>query len=397
VLRVVRWWNPARWVAVVLAALSACGGSSEPPPAASAAPSVRELLRLPDHFSEPAIPEYNPLTAEKIALGRRLFYDKRLSGNETQSCSSCHQQHLAFADGRVTPSGSTGDVLRRNSQGLANVAYYTTYAWGNNVLREIEDQIHVPIESDNPVELGVVDGIREAVLERFEADDTYRRLFAAAFPESGNAVSVNRIAFALASFCRTLISGESSYDRYYQGDKTALTEQQIRGLRFFNSERGECFHCHNGINFSISYRDVHTTAGTIIFPFFNNGLYNIGGDGGYPLGNQGIFELTQNFFDRGLFRPQGLRNVALTAPYMHDGSVATLRDVALHYARGGRLIDSGPYAGDGRLSPLKSGLIRGFAATDDEIDDLVAFLESLTDETFVTNPDLSDPFASGDQ
>ena len=387
----VRPGSSRAWLAIVLACLGACGGSSEQPQA-SAAPSVRELLKLPAHFSEPAIPDYNPLTAEKIALGRRLFYEKRLSGNQTQSCGSCHVQRLAFADGKTTPSGSTGDVLLRNSQGLANVAYYATHAWGNNVLLELEDQIHVPIESDNPIELGVLDGNRQDVLSRFESDETYRRLFSAAFPETGSAVSVKRIIFALASFCRTFISGDSPYDRYYQGDKTALTDQQIRGLLLFNSERGECFHCHNGINFSISYRDIHTTPGTIIFPFFNNGLYNIGGDGSYPPGNQGIYELTQDPFDRGLFRPQGLRNVALTAPYMHDGSIATLRDVVLHYARGGRLIESGPYAGDGRLSPLKSGLIRGFEATDSDIDDLVSFLESLTDQSFVENPDLSNPF-----
>src|SRR5690606_40662560 len=136
-----------------------------------------------------AIPDYNPLTAEKIALGRRLFYDVRLSGNQTQSCASCHRQALGFSDGVVTPRGSTGHVLLRNSQGLANVAYFSSLTWGNNVLLELEDQILVPILSDNPVELGVLDGIRAEVLQRFDDDAEYPALFAAAFPSSAPGAS----------------------------------------------------------------------------------------------------------------------------------------------------------------------------------------------------------------
>lgn len=353
---------------------------------------MRELLRLPAHFAEPAIPEFNPITAEKIELGRHLFYDVRLSGNQTQSCASCHVQALGFTDGQATPHGSTGDGLRRNSQGLANVAYFSTLTWGNPVLLELEDQLRVPILSDDPIELGVVDGIRDEVLARFDNDDLYRRLFTAAFPESESGATINKIVFALASFCRTLVSGESPYDRYYLGDATALTEQQIRGLRLFNSERLECFHCHSGVNLSISYRDRNTIDGTQTYPFFNTGLYNLGGDGSYPQGNQGVYELTAAPADRGRFRPQGLRNVGVTAPYMHDGSIPTLRDAILHYARGGREIEDGPFAGDGRTSPIKSGLIRGFSITEQEIEDVIAFLESLTDPTFLTDPRFANPF-----
>jgi cytochrome c peroxidase len=382
-----------RWLgaAAITAAALGCGDSGvEPRPP----DGVRELLRLPEHFAEPAIPEYNPLTAEKIELGRRLFYDTRLSGNQTQSCASCHQQRLAFTDGLSVPRGSTGHPLLRNSQGLANVAYFSTLTWGNNALLTIEDQILVPLLSDDPIELGIVDGIRAEVLARLDADSTYRRLFAEAFPDSPPGATINQIRFAVAGFCRTLISGNSPYDRYYRGDQSALTAQQIRGLKLFNSERMECFHCHTGINLSTSYHDATTTPGTITFPFFNNGLYNVGGDGSYPEGNQGLYELTHNPKDRGRFRPQGLRNVAVTAPYMHDGSIATLRDVVRHYARGGRAVLSGPYAGDGSQSPLKSGLVRGFSLTEEEMDDVIAFLESLTDSTFLTDPRLSDPFAA---
>ncbi len=378
--------------AALAAAVLGCGDSSTGPPSGG---GVRELLRLPEHFAEPAVPEYNPLTPEKIALGRRLFYDTRLSGNGTQSCGSCHQQRLAFSDGLAVPTGSTGHALLRNSQGLANAAYFSTLTWGNNALLSIEDQVLVPLLSDNPVELGVLDGVRAEVLARFDADATYRELFAAAYPEDPPGTTLNQVRFALSSFSRSLISGNSPYDRYYRGEASALTAQQIRGLKLFNSERMECFHCHSGVNLSTSYHDAATTPGTITYPFFNNGLYNVGGDGSYPTGNQGLHELTHDPKDRGRFRPQSLRNVGVTAPYMHDGSIPDLREVVRHYARGGRRVLSGPYAGDGSLSPLKSGLVRGFSISEEEIDDVIAFLHSLTDSTFLTDPRFSDPFAGG--
>ena len=367
-----------------------CGGETSSPTAGEA--ELRALLRVPDHLSLPPIPEFNVPTAEKIELGRRLFYEQRLSGNQTQSCASCHEQALGFADGKVTPTGSTGDRLVRNSQGLANAVYHSTLTWSNNGFVHLEDQLVVPITSDNPVELGVTDGIREEVLGRFESDDDYARRFRDAFPESDSGVTMNKIIFSLASFLRTMISGDSPYDRFLNGDASALTEQQIRGLRLFNGEVFECHHCHSGINFTVSYRDIRTDRGTEVFPFFNNGLYNVGGTGAYPAHDQGLYDLTFDPQDRGLFRPQGLRNVALTAPYMHDGSIATLREVIDHYAAGGRQIESGPHAGDGRLNPQKSLLVRAFTATEDDKNAVVAFLEALTDATFIHEARFSNPF-----
>ncbi|MBK8253557.1 MAG: di-heme enzyme [Polyangiaceae bacterium] len=386
---------PRSVAAAALSAFALLGGCDTPEttglsPADEAA--TRAVLGIPEFLEVPAIPEYNPPTKEKIELGRHLFYDKRLSGNQTQSCESCHFQNKAFADGEKTPTGSSGDVLVRNSPGLANAFYHSTLTWANNGLLQLEDQLPVPIRGDNPVELGVSDGLHDEVLARFDADPDYQRMFAEAFPESGSGATINKIVFALATFCRTLVSADSPYDRYVQGDKTALTDQQRRGLALFNGERFECFHCHSGTNLTVSYHDANTTAGTIKYPFFNNGLYNIDGEGSYPPYDQGLYDLTLDPDDRGLFRPQSLRNVALTAPYMHDGSIETLRDVVKHYAAGGRVIESGPYAGDGRKSPLKSGLVRGFMATEEEIDDVVAFLESLTDEAFVSNPAFANPF-----
>lgn len=351
---------------------------------------LRSLLGVPEHMELPPIPEFNPPTAEKIELGRYLFYDKRLSANSQQSCASCHNQSDAFTDRRIRAVGSTGQVHPRNSQSIANASYHATLTWSNNAFIWLEDQIEIPLLSDNPIELGVTDTVREDVVARFSNDPQYNELFSAAF-DGSSGVSINKIIYALASFCRTIISGNSPYDRYVQGDKTALTESQIRGLQSFNGEKFECFHCHSGINFSVSYRD-NNSGKDFTRPFFNNGLYNIKGDGSYPTIDQGLYNLTLNPQHKGLFRPESLRNVELTAPYMHDGSIATLREVVEHYARGGRLISSGPNAGDGRLSPLKSGLVRGFQATEQEKEDLVAFLHSLTDVDLVSNPKYADPF-----
>lgn len=352
---------------------------------------LRLLLNLPEHMPLPAIPELNPISAEKIELGRFLFYDKNLSANQTQSCASCHNAQLAFADGLETPTGSTGHPLIRNSQGLTNVAFNATFTWSNNGFLELEDQLNVPIRADDPIELGVTDGQVDTVLARFSRDPDYQQRFADAFPESDSDISINKIIFALASFVRSLNSANSAYDDFLNGDSNALTEQQKMGLRLFNGEKFECFHCHTGINFTVSYRDKNTGS-NLTFPFFNNGLYNVGGNGDYPASDQGLYDLTSKPSDKGLFRPPSLRNIALTAPYMHDGSIANLRDVIKHYARGGRLITAGENAGDGRLNPNKSVLIQGFEASDEEIDALIAFLESLTDYDFINNPKFSDPF-----
>jgi cytochrome c peroxidase len=381
-----------RWLVLVLAA---CTAAEAPPDAPrDEAPDVaayRAALAIPDYLEVPAVPAFNPPTAAKIMLGRRLFYERRLSGNQTLACAGCHEQRLAFADGRARPTGSTGTLLRRNSPGLANAVYHSTLTWANNGLRVLEDQLQVPIRSDNPIELGVSDANVGEVLARFDGDSSYAQTFRDAFPESTSGATVEKIIFALASFCRTLVSADSPYDRYQRGDRSAISASAKRGESLFNGERLECFHCHSGVNLSVSYRDINSVEGTVRYAFFNNGLYNVDGMGGYPPQDQGLFDLTFQPNDRGRFRPPTLRNVAVTAPYMHDGSIATLPEVIRQYAAGGRVITSGPFAGDGRTSPLKSGLVRGFVLTDDELADVLAFLESLTDETFLVNPGFSDP------
>lgn len=345
---------------------------------------------LPPGFPEPWVPEDNPMTEEKVELGRYLFYDVRLSGNQTQSCGSCHEQARGFADGKALPTGSTGEVLVRNSMHLTNAPYSFPLTWANPLLPTLEDQIMVPLFGEHPVELGV-GGHEEEILERLRSDPLYQELFAEAFPELDDPFTFERIRQALASFVRTMISGNSPYDRYsFQGDETALTEQELRGLGLFFSETLECHHCHFGFNFSGATKHANTVHDSLAF--HNTGLYNVGGDGSYPLGNQGLIEITFEPDDMGAFRAQTLRNIAVTGPYMHDGSVETLEEVIRIYERGGRLVEDGPLAGDGALNPHKSGLVPGFTLTDQEREDLLAFLESLTDETFLTDPRFSDPF-----
>lgn len=380
-----------------LALLVACGGETRSAVggggegSGDGASFEPALLRLPPGFPAPHIPVDNPLTAAKVELGRHLFYDPRLSGNGTQSCASCHQQALAFSDGHATTAGSTGQALPRNSPGLANVAYNATLTWANPALTTLEAQIPVPLFGETPVELGV-QGREAEVLARFANDARYQSLFDAAYPGEPAPVRMHSVVAALASFVRTLISGRSPFDRFaYDGDSNALSPAARRGLELFFSERLECHHCHGGFNFS--HASVHANSPTDASLFHNTGLYNLDGQGAYPLNNTGLFEHTGRPEDMGRFRAPSLRNVALTAPYMHDGSIATLEAVVRHYEAGGRHIPSGPLSGDGRLNPHKSGFVVGFSLTDNERTDLVAFLQSLTDEAFIQNPRFADPFA----
>lgn len=356
---------------------------------------IRKVLAIPELYQVPDIPQYNPISTQKIELGRHLFYDRRLSANQTQSCADCHEQSKAFTDGKAQPLGSTGQRHTRNSMGLANVAYLSTLSWAAKNLLDLETQILIPLINDNPIELGITDAHRQEVLARIEADPRYQKLFSAAFPGSDGRVTINRISFALASFCRSLLSFNSPYDRYIAGDQDALTPLQKQGLGLFQGERFECFHCHGGVQQTAAYHDVRKDEHTLAF--FNTGLYNVGGNGDFPEHDQGLFQLTLAPDHRGLFRPPPLRNIALTAPYMHDGSIATLEQVVRHYAAGGRNIIEGPFAGDGRVNPLKSGLVGGFYATDEEIAAVVAFLESLTDPTFISDPRFQDPWSNDER
>jgi cytochrome c peroxidase len=279
----------------------------------------------------------------------------------------------------------------RSAQTLTNVAYNATYTWANSALLSIEQQVFVPLFNQHPIEMGLT-GHEAEVLDRFRRDTLYQRLFTRAFPSESDPYQIPHIVQALSSFLRTLISGHSAYDRFvYGGDSTALSASARRGLELAFSEELECHHCHGGFNFTLS--TLHEGTRFFEAPFHNTGLYNVDGKGAYPSDNTGLYEVTGRPQDMGRFRAPTLRNIALTAPYMHDGSIASLEDVIRFYEQGGRQVEAPPHAGDGRKNPFKSGFVGGFRLTDTQRADLLAFLESLTDSTFICDPRFSNPFA----
>ena len=290
------------------------------------------------------VPADNPVTAEKVALGRRLFYDRRLSGNGTQSCASCHEQARAFTDGRPRALGSTGQLHPRSAMSVANAAYSPSLTWIGGK-RSLEEQALGPLLNEHPVEMGARRHERE-ILARLRGEPVYRNLFPRAFPEERDPFTLANVARAIASFERTILSARSAWDRFvWDDDPTALSDSARRGMALFFSARLACSRCHEGPAFSGS-RTL----------FANNGI------------------------GQRRFRIPTLRNVAATAPYMHDGRFASLDDVIDHYTRGGTATAS------------RSPLVRGFSLTSEEKCDLIAFLESLTDEELLSNPALSDPW-----
>jgi cytochrome c peroxidase len=337
------------------------------------------------------VPSDNQMSAEKAALGRWLFYDRRLSVNSSVACADCHRQAFAFADPRALSVGATGEPTTRNAMTLTNVAYNGRYTWANDGLKTLEQQALVPLTSAHPPEMGILEQELPAMLSRLRADDRYPALFRAAFPQDAEPVSLTNVVRAISTFVRTLVSFESPYDRYLRGDESALGEEARRGQALFRSDALKCGRCHGGINFRMTpghrtNQDDETVA------YHNTGLYNVSGDGSYPSADRGLFDVTRAPADMGRFKAPTLRNIAVTAPYMHDGSMATLDAVLDHYAAGGRVIASGPNAGDGRRSPHKSELVPGFRLTAEQKRDLLAFLDSLTDRAFLTNPAFADPF-----
>ena len=271
---------------------------------------------------------------------------------------------------------------------LANIAYNPVLTWANPLMTDLENQALIPIFGEHPIEMGMV-GKEEQMLKWLKQDSQYNKMFVASFPES-DPVNIKNLTKAIASFQRSLVSFNSPYDRYrYLGEQNAISDAAKRGERLFNSERTECFHCHSGINFSDSIQ--HENLAFIETAFHNTGLYNIDNQGSYPPDNIGTKEITQEEKDMGRFKAPTLRNIAITAPYMHDGSVATLREAIAHYQAGGRTIEEGEWAGIGSTNPHKSSFIKGFEITESEIEDLISFLNSLTDQEFLTNPDYTDP------
>ena len=356
--------------------------------AAQATPTVW-AWQLPTGFPPPRVPADNPMSGAKVDLGRHLFYDKRMSANGTQACAGCHEQARAFTDGRARSIGSTGQTHPRGSMSLVNVAYADVLTWANPTMTRLETQAAVPMYGEQPVELGL--NRSDAWLEVLKQEPVYRRLFHDAFGDDANPMTRDNAVKAIATFERSIVSARSPYDRYhFERDEAAVSEAAKRGEVLFHSRPLSCFMCHGGLHFSSSMgagerREIE---------FHNTGLYNLAAALSYPSDNTGVYEITRDPKDVGKFKAPTLRNIAVTAPYMHDGSVATLEDAIDHYAAGGRTIADGPYRGAGRDNANKSASIRGFTVTAGQRADLVAFLQSLTDDALLHDPRFADPWAT---
>lgn len=346
---------------------------------------------LPKWAPEPIVPPDNPMSREKVELGRHLFYDKRLSSDASMSCATCHQQEKAFTDGKARSEGIDGTLGGRSAMSLVNAGYLPVLTWMNPNLNSLEIQALIPIFGEHPVEMGMA-GREQLLFERLKAEPRYQKLFIEAFPNESTGgdealYSLSTVTKALAAFQRSLVSFGSAFDQYrYEGKKEALSVSAKRGESLFFGEKMECYHCHGGLNFNDNVQ--HSRMPFPELGFHNTGLYDIDGKGSYPKKNPGIIEITGLASDTGKFRTPTLRNIALTAPYMHDGSIPTLAEVIRsHYARAGRA--SMEY---GQPNPLRSEFLQGFEVTDQEVADLVVFLESLTDTAFVANPRHGDPW-----
>jgi cytochrome c peroxidase len=287
--------------------------------------------------------------------------------------------------------GATGQSHPRRVMPLANVAWFAVFNWANPTVTRLEDQSVTPLFNDHPIELGL-DSTNDKFLKIVATDPIYVKLFPKAFPGEAGPYTFVHIRKAIAAFERTLVSGKSPYDRYrYSHDESAISSAAKRGEDLFFHMPYGCSHCHAGFTFG-GISVYQSTAPGAPSGFVNNGLYNVVGTFSYPTENLGLFEFTHNPADIGKFKPPSLRNVAVRAPYMHDGSLKTLDEVLDHYAHGGRVITVGPNAGDGSKNLNKSTFVSGFTLTSQQRGDLKAFLESLTDKDFLTSPKFSNPW-----
>lgn len=307
------------------------------------------IMEIPVGFPSIVHPEGNEYSKERWDLGKKLFYDPILSKDGLVSCASCHDPSLSFSDNQDVSIGSDGLLGTRNAPSLANVAYHPYYTREGGI-PTLEMQILVPIQEHNEFNNNIV-----LIADTLSKNSDYVQMAQVAYNQEPNAFVITR---ALSQFERSLISGQSAYDlEMNYGIEASMSESAIRGMKLFESERTECSTCHSGFNFTN-------------YSFENNGLYE-----DYP--DNGRERLTQDPADRARFKVPSLRNVALTTPYMHDGSMATLNQVIEHYNTGGKVHQN------------KSELIKPLNLSLEEKSDLLAFLNALTDHKFVNNKNLA--------
>lgn len=308
-----------------------------------------QIMEVPKGFLDIEHPEGNEFTIERWELGKKLFYDPILSKDGKISCASCHDPSLAFSDSENVSLGSGGLLGTRNSPSLANVAYHP-YFTREGGIPTLEMQILVPIQEHNEFNNNIV-----LIADTLSKIPSYVEMAVTAYDKVPDAFVITR---ALAQFERSMISGQSAYDLEYNYDMSgSMTQSALRGQKLFESDRATCSSCHSGFNFTN-------------YSFENNGLYDEYDDNGRE-------RLTQDPNDRALFKVPSLRNITLTGPYMHDGSMESLDDVIEHYNSGGR------------NHANKSKLLKPLNLTEIEKQDILAFLRSLTDQYFITNKNLS--------
>lgn len=319
------------------------------------------------YFSEPEL-EDNPLTVEGVALGRMLFYDNALSGDNTMNCASCHLQENAFSDPEQFSIGIEGLPGKRQAMAVFNTAWHTNEFFWDGRAHLLRDQSLKPIEDELELNTSL-----ELVVAKLQTGNVYKDQFKRAF--GTEVISEDRISLALEQFMNSIVSNQSKYDKWIMGE-ASLTESEERGRQlyfteydqFFPEQSGaDCQHCHGGNNFADNV-------------YMNNGL-----DAEMHMEDDGRMEVTGSHMDKGKFKVPSLRNIELTAPYMHDGRFTTLEQVVDHYDHG--IIDAPS------LDPaLRNTTYTGLRLTDQDKADLVAFLKTLTDETLATDERYSSPF-----
>lgn len=327
------------------------------------------VLEIPSHFPDMLIPADNPMTVEGVALGRKLFYEKKLSGDNTISCASCHSAENAFTDPKKYSVGINGQEGNRNSMALINLGWQNFFFWDGRA-KSLEEQILEPIP--NPIEMHQT---WKDAISKLNSDVNYRNMFFKAFGEEG--IDSTKVSKAIAQFLRTMISGSSKYDVMYKYENSlaipaneqailmSVSPEEWAGYDLFKSLNGaDCFHCHNGPLMQVK-------------KFSNNGLDALFDDLGRGL-------VTGNSNDNGKFKVPTLRNIALTGPYMHDGRFGTLEEVIEHYSSGIQQSST--------IDPLIEYAFQGGVQLDAQEKALLKkFLETLTDYSFINNPNFQEP------
>ncbi|MFC2076736.1 cytochrome-c peroxidase [candidate division KSB1 bacterium] len=333
-------------------------------------------------------PEDNPQTAEKIALGEKLFLDARFSTTGEVSCATCHEVDKAFTDSpKVVSEGINGLTGTRNAPTVINSVYFESMFWDGRS-PSLEDQALHPFT--NPVEMGLKN--HDPILKIVRTDREYTRAFQQVFGKSGRSITMSEVTQAIAAFERVQVAGNSPFDRYfYGGDKNAITPAEKRGFNLFVNQ-GRCVSCHVieqtqalftdnrfhniGVGINNIQDDVPDLATEFLQADASASEVDVQVLTDKRTSELGRFAITRGFNDLGSFKTSTLRNIALTPPFMHDGSLATLRDVVVHYNNGGVTEEGDP------VNDFLSGGIRPLNLTDEQIDDLVAFLEALTSSEY---------------